>query len=81
MHPNPIADPETADGIYDRLVLDLLLIEHDGLWSIDEIERMLGHVPAVADALARLHAVGLIHRLENYVFATRSAAHVHKLAS
>lgn len=81
MHAQPIADPSTADGSYDSLVLDLLLIDHDGLWSVAELERMLGDTPAVADALARLHAVGLIHRLENYVFATRSAAHVHKLAS
>ena len=59
----------------------MLLIEHDGLWSVEEVERMLGDALAVTDALARLHAVGLIHRLENYVFATRSAAHINKLPS
>lgn len=81
MHHNPIADPEASDGTYDQLVLDLLLIEHAGLWSVDELERMVVDAPALDDALARLHATGLIHRLESYVFATRAAAHVHKLAS
>lgn len=79
MHTNPIADPAHADR--DALVLDLLLIEHNGLWSIDELKHLVGDEPGVEDAIARLHALGLIHRLENYVFAGRAAAHVHKLAS
>jgi hypothetical protein len=81
MHTNPIADPATADGTIDTAILDLLLIEHDGLWSTDELERMLGDAIAVTDALARLHALGLIHQIENLVCATRAAAHMHELAS
>jgi hypothetical protein len=81
MHANPIADPSTQDGTHDAVILDLLLIEHDGLWSIDELERMVGDEVAVADALARLHALGLIHKIENLVCATRAAAHVHALTN
>lgn len=77
----PIADPAHADGTYDSLVLDLLVIEHDGLWSVAELKRMLGDVTAVDDSLARLHGLGLVHRLDGLVCATRSAAHVHSLAS
>lgn len=78
--PNP-THPSTEDTAYDALVLDLLLIEHDGLWSIAELQQMLGNEPAVEDTLARLHGLGLIHRIENLVCATRAAAHLHALAS
>jgi hypothetical protein len=81
MHGQPIADPQTEDGTYDSTVLDLLVIEHDGIWSIDELKLMLGDDTAVDDALARLLGLGLIHRLDGFVFAARCAAHVHALPS
>ena len=81
MHGQPIADSSIEDGHHDSIVLDLLLVEHDGLWSISELKRLVGDPPGVDDAIARLHALGLIHKLDEYVFASRAAAHVHKLAS
>jgi hypothetical protein len=81
MQAQPIGDPSTAERQHDAVVLDLLLVEHDGLWSVDELKRLVGDAVSVEDALARLTALGLVHRLEDFVFATRSAAHVHKLAS
>ncbi len=82
MHGNPIADPDSSDGTYDSTVLDLLVIEHAGIWSIDELKQMLGDDVATDDALARLHGLGLIHLLDDgFVCATRSAAHVHALPS
>jgi hypothetical protein len=81
MHGQPIADPADADGTYDSTILDLLVIEHDGLWSIDELKRMLGDDTQVDDSLARLHGLGLVHRLDGYVCATRGAAHIHLLPS
>jgi hypothetical protein len=82
MHAQPNSKhPSTEDATYDALVLDLLLIEHDGLWSVAELQQMLGNEPAVEDALARLHGLGLIHRIENLVCATRAAAHMRALAN
>jgi hypothetical protein len=81
MQGQPIADPAEANGTCDSTVLDLLVLEHDGLWSVDELKRMLGDPTAVDDSLARLHGLGLVHRLDGFVCATRSAAHVHSLAS
>ena len=78
MHSQPIGDPSIEDR--DSVILDLLLIEHDGIWSIDELKRLVGDAVGVEDALARLTALGLVHQLEEYVFASRAAAHVHKLA-
>ena len=42
---------------------------------------MLGDDTSTDDSLARLHALGLVHRFDDFVCATRSAAHLHSLAS
>jgi hypothetical protein len=42
-------------------------------WSVAELEREIGDRVRTADALTRLYAAGLIHRLDEYVFATRAA--------
>ncbi len=76
MHDQPIADRPPTDGVRDLLVLDMLVNEHAGLWTIDELKRMYGDPTAVEDVLARLAGLGLVHRIEDCVFATRAAAHV-----
>lgn len=81
MHDQPIADPADADGTTDFTVLDLLVVAHDGLWSVDELKQLIGDPTAVDDSLARLHGLGLVHRLDGFVCATRGAAHVHSLVS
>jgi hypothetical protein len=79
MQHQPITDPSHDDAQLDARVLDLLVHDHVGLWSLDELRQLLGD-PA-EDSLARLHGLGLIHRLDGYVFASRAAAHMHQLAS
>ena len=81
MHTQPIGDPSTTDAQHDAIVLDLLLTDHNGLWSTTELQHQVGDPVAVDDTLDRLHALGLIHRLESFVFATRAAAHMHALPS
>lgn len=81
MHAQPIGDPTTTDAQHDAVVLDLLLTEHDGLWSTSELQHLVGDAIGVEDSIARLHALGLVHRLEEFVFATRAAAHMHALPS
>jgi hypothetical protein len=80
MHSQPIGDPSLAERQHDAVILDLLLIEHDGIWSIDELKHQVGDPIGVEDAITRLGTLGLIHKLENFVFASRAAAHVHALA-
>ncbi len=45
-----------------------------GLWSIEELAREIGKPIDIADSVHRLHGQGLVHRLEDFVFATHAAA-------
>jgi hypothetical protein len=46
-------------------------------WSVDEIARQAGEDPT--DALNRLAADGLIHRLGDFVWAARAAVRAEEL--
>ena len=65
----------------DQAVLDLLLHgEAAGPWAEEELAREIGDLLAVQDALARLYAAGLVHRLaESFVFASRAAVRASQL--
>ena len=68
--------PDAAEGEanLDWLVLDLLIDRHQQRpWSVDEVIRAHGHEQNALDALLRLHGDGLIHRTDDFVFATRAA--------
>jgi predicted transcriptional regulator len=70
-----------GEGDADRAIISMLVIDHDGLWSVDEVVREIGgDTVRVEDALARLFAAGMIHRpIEGFVAATRSAAFAYAL--
>lgn len=57
-------------------ILGLLLnFEAGSLWSAEELIRQLSASRLeVIDGLANLQAAGLIHRIGDYVFATRAAS-------
>lgn len=65
----------------ERSVLDLLL-DRDvrGPWSVHEIAVEIGDQVRAADAIAGLHRTGLVHRCDEFVFATRPAARCMELA-
>jgi len=68
-------DVAELDDQTDRLVLTLLLSsQFPGLWSVEELKREIGRPIDVVDAIHRLHGQGLIHRLEEFVFASHAAA-------
>jgi hypothetical protein len=72
---------EDRDTRTEKAILGLLLdFERGGMWSVEEV---VSHLSAsrldVVDGLARLHAVGLIHRVDEFVFATRSASSFARL--
>jgi hypothetical protein len=62
-----------------RALLDLVVCENTGLWSLPELDRCLnpgGDRPPeahVEDLVADLYAAGLIHRCGEFVCATRAA--------
>jgi hypothetical protein len=78
---HPIQDDES----FDSALLALLTHDHDGLWSLAELARTMGSSATAADyetqdAIERLHADGLIHRVGDFVFATRAAHAAQRLA-
>ncbi len=92
-NPNPAAGSGcAAEDSVDEALLGLLVCDHPGLWSITELSRSLTSSAQTADdgeietcdtedAIERLHAAGLIHRIGTYVFATRAAHTAQRLAN
>ncbi len=91
-NPNPGLAPGDCEHALDQALLDLLIHDHPGLWSLSELSRSLtssgqtadtGEPPTheTEDAIERLYAAGLIHRIGSYVFATRAAHNAQRLAS
>jgi hypothetical protein len=62
-------------------ILGLLLnFEAGSIWSVEEVLRQLSASRLeVLDGLASLQAAGLIHRLGDFVFATRAASSFDQL--
>jgi hypothetical protein len=91
-HPIPGVEPGSAEDTLDEALLGLLIHDHPGLWSLTELNRSLtsssqtvsGNEPPThdtEDAIERLYAAGLIHRVGQFVFATRAAHAAQRLAS
>jgi hypothetical protein len=74
-------DSSPEEERVEHAVLDLLLHgDAAGPWAEDELVREIGDRVSVADALARLAAVGLLHRLAGgFVFASRAAVRASRL--
>ncbi len=90
--PNPAGTAGTAEDSFDEALLGLLIDDHPGLWSLDELTRSLTSSAQIAngddlpthdteDAIERLYAAGLIHRIGGFVFATRAAHTAQRLAN
>jgi hypothetical protein len=89
---NPGITSGDHESALDQALLDLLIHDLPGLWSLSELSRSLtsssqtaasGEPPVheTEDAIERLYAAGLIHRIGTYVFATRAAHTAQRLAS
>ncbi len=88
---NPGHAPDDPTQLKQAL-LGLLVHDHQGLWSMTELDRALhpssDTPPAtepnracVEDAVEDLYATGLIHRIGAYVCATRAAHEAERLAA
>jgi hypothetical protein len=70
----------SAEEYRESDVLALLLDSRSpSMWSMSELGRELGDL-AAADAVTGLCAAGLVHRFDDFVFASRSATHFSRLS-
>jgi len=72
-----VADEEAQT---DQAVLGLLLTDSAAIWAVEEMASEIGNPIHVTDSINRLAAIGLVHRLDGFVFATRAAAKATELA-
>jgi hypothetical protein len=76
-------DPGHALVEVESSILWLLLhpAAPSGLWSLQEIARETGDPQAAVETAVRgLHALGLAHRVDAFVFASRAAAQFQDFA-
>lgn len=67
-------DPREAERHTDSTVLSLMFDDACSWpWSVEEIGRELGNSNAARDAASRLVEHGLIHRIGDFIFPTRTA--------
>lgn len=64
--------PAEQDDVADRAIMDVLL-DDPGPWAVEELQREFLAPIAVVDSINRLAGVGMVHRLDGFVFATRTA--------
>lgn len=80
MQDETIPGGSAEDARIARAILGLLLQPGEQRpWSVDEIELAIGDPLATVDALAELHATGLIHRWDRFAVATRAAVQMAAL--
>jgi hypothetical protein len=68
-----------ADHALQHTLLELLHEPCPGIWHVSEIACAMGDPDLAAGAILALHAAGLVHSLDGYVFPTRPAVHYHRL--
>ena len=66
-------DPRQAELRLDKEILAVMLDDVPLPWSVDELARELGDPLGSIDAIRRLSDHGLVHRLGDFVFPTRTA--------
>ena len=75
VEPPPAHDPKRAEHATAHTVLDLILGDDvQRLWTLHELALEIGSTMVVEDAIAELHAAGLVHKIaDGFVFAARPA--------
>lgn len=75
----PMSEAEHQDHT-DGVILALLLDDDSQRpWIVQEVARELGDLVDAADGLRRLVGAGLVHRLHDFVFASRAALCVERI--
>ncbi len=79
MHDEPICAAACSDQL-QCVILDLLLSDRSpGLWTVAEVEQAVGHPEHVEDAIADLHAFGLVHLCDEHISPSRAAVRFDQL--
>lgn len=68
-----------SDDEIDNTVIGFVLDSGSWPWSLEEIARELGDKADAEDAIARLAGAGLIHRLGDFAFPSRSLRRANEL--
>lgn len=77
---NATAQPKHDPDDVEMCILGWLLdADYQRPWSIEEIQREYRNPVAAKDALDNLQGAGLIHRLGDFVFATRAAVRAEEI--
>lgn len=71
---------EQEDGIQGCILRRLVDSEQQRPWSVDEVIRDCDDAVDAQDAIANLHGAGLIHRIGDFVFATRAAIRADEIS-
>jgi hypothetical protein len=79
MQGKDIPDRRVEPDHMDFIVLETIIDARVGLWSAAEVQQTLGGTIDVEDAITRLHGLGLVHKLGEFIFPTRAAVHSHAL--
>jgi hypothetical protein len=84
MHDQRIEDDAPEDRLSEELrdngVLNLMFCDSLSYpWSMDEFAREIGNRLAVEDSVRRLAETGLVHRLGEYIWPTRTARRANQL--
>jgi hypothetical protein len=83
MQQQRIPDERRGTGLsedeIDNTVVSFLLDKPSWPWSLEEIARELGDRPDAEDAVARLTGTGLVHRIGDFAFPTRSLRRASEL--
>jgi hypothetical protein len=80
-----------SDEATKAAVFGLVVAEHPALWTLSELDRCLKPSSEAAsveepsrhrteDAVAELYAAGLLHRVGQFVFASRAAVEAGRIA-
>jgi hypothetical protein len=73
-------DPCEAERNTDATILSLMLLDSSSWpWSIEELGRELANHDAARNAVSRLAEHGLVHRIGDFVFPTRTARRAAEL--
>jgi hypothetical protein len=80
--PTPIDSERQAEYATDETVLNLLILgDFQRPWTTRELALEIGSQAVTEDALANLHAAGLVHKTsDGFVFAARPAIRYHEIA-
>jgi hypothetical protein len=74
-------EPSLVEASRSEGVVMLMLLHggHWWPWSMGEVAQELGDEALAVDAVAGLHAAGLVHRFDEFVLPTRPATRMRQL--